>query len=207
VGIVETRHPKHLAVKIGTNLSKKEIFDLESAGFQLPQRSVISLRRFFGLEQLPFDLSSYSTPTSPKDYPKTRSGKIICRNNNAPTTKHVNNCASSFTLKGHLRKVTMIHRLGFGCIVTLDSRASPKVEQYLITIGSFLECSCQYFKDMASKSLGKRGQWANCKQLYFVFTIIGSLDPDRDAFIHAPSFSFNEVKRILESGILANRIP
>jgi hypothetical protein len=60
---------------------------------------------------------------------------------------------------------------------------------------------------MATKFLGKCGQWANYKHLYFVFIVIGSLDSDRDAFIHVPSFSFNEVKRILESGILANRIP
>jgi hypothetical protein len=100
----------------------------------------------------------------------------------------------------------MILHLGFGCIVTLDSRVPLKVQQYLIGIGSFPKYSCQYFKDMATKSLGKRGQWANCKHLYFVFTVIGSLDFDRDAVIHALSFSFNGVKRILESGILANRI-
>jgi hypothetical protein len=82
----------------------------------------------------------------------------------------------------------MIPHPGFGCIVTLDSGALLKVQQYLITIG-------------------KRGQWTNCKHLYFVFTVIGSLDSDRDAFVHVPSFSFNEVKRILKSGILANRIP
>jgi hypothetical protein len=77
----------------------------------------------------------------------------------------------------------------------------------MITIGSFLECSCEYFKDMAAKSLGKRGQWANYKHLYFVFTVLGNLNSERDAFIHAPSFSFNEVKQVLESGILTNRIP
>jgi hypothetical protein len=199
--------PSIWPVKIGTNLSKKEILDLESAGFQLPQRIVISPRRLFNMDELPFDLSSYPTLASPNDYPKTRSGKIIHRNKNAPTTKHANNCASYLTLKGHLHKVTMILHLGFGCIVTLDSGAPPKFEQYLITIGSFPKCSCQYFKDMATKSLDKRGQWANCKHLYFVFTVIGRLDSNRDAFIHAPSFSFNEVKRILESGILTNRIP
>jgi hypothetical protein len=63
----------------------------------------------------------------------------------------------------------------------------------MITIGSFPECFCQLFKDMATKSLDKSGQWANYKHLYFVFTVIGSLDSDRDAFIHIPSFSFNEV--------------
>jgi hypothetical protein len=34
-----------------------------------------------------------------------------------------------------------------------------------------------------------------------------TLDSNRDAFIHAPSFSFKEVKWILESDISANRIP
>jgi hypothetical protein len=80
------------------------------------------------MEELPLDLSSYPTPTSPNDYPKTRSGKIIHRNNNTPTTKHANNYASSLTLKGHLRKMTMIPHPGFGCIVTFDFRAPPKVE-------------------------------------------------------------------------------
>jgi hypothetical protein len=80
------------------------------------------------MEELSFDFSSYPTPASPDDYLKTRSCKIIRRNNNAPTTKQANNCASSLTLEGHLRKVTMILHLGFGCIVTLDSGAPPKVE-------------------------------------------------------------------------------
>jgi hypothetical protein len=101
----------------------------------------------------------------------------------------------------------MIPHPGYGCIVTFDSGAPLKVKQYLITIGTFPECSCEYFKDMATKSLGRRGGWASCKHLYFVFTVIGSLKSERDAFIHVPTFSFNEVKQILESGILAYRIP
>jgi hypothetical protein len=181
-------------VKIGTNLLTKEILDLESIGFQLPQRAVISPRRFFGMEELPFNLTSFPTPAFVDDCPKTRSGKSICRNNNAPNTKFANNCASSLTLKGHIRKVTMIPHPKYGCIVTLDSGAPPKVQQYLITIGTFPECSCEYFKDMATKSLGKRGGWASCKHLHFVFTVIGSLKSERDAFIYAPTFSFNEVK-------------
>jgi hypothetical protein len=194
-------------VKIGTNLSTKEILHLESVGFQLPQYAVISPRRFFGMEELPFNLATFPTPTSPDECLKTRSGKSIRRYNNAPTTKQANNCASSLTLKGQIRKVTMIPHLGYGCIVTLDSGAPPKVQQYLITIGTFHECSCEYFKDIATKSLSKHGRWASCKHLYFVFTVIGSLKSERYAFIYAPSFSFNEVKQILESGILAYRIP
>jgi hypothetical protein len=199
--------PNVWPVKIGTNLSRKEILDLEQAGFQLSQRAVISPRRLFGMEELPSDLSSYPIPASPEEHPKIRSGKKIRRIKNVPTTKQANNYASSLILKGQIRKVTMIPHPGFGCIVTLDSGAPPKVQQYLITIGSFPDCSCEYFKDMATKSLGKRGGWASCKHLYFFFTVIGSLNSDRDPFIHAPSYSFNEVKQILESGILASRIP
>jgi hypothetical protein len=199
--------PSIWPMRIGTNLSKKEILDFESAGFQLPQRAVISPRRLFGMEELPFNLASFPTSASADDCPKTRSGKSIRRNNNAPSTKQANNCASALTLKGQICKVMMIPHLGYGCIVTLDSGAPPKVQQYLITIGTFPKCSYKFFKDMATKSLGRRGGWASCKHLYFVFTVIGSLKSKRDAFIHAPTFSFNEVKQILESGILAYRIP
>jgi hypothetical protein len=59
---------------------------------------------------------------------------------------------------------------------------------------------------MATKALGKLSQWANCKHLYFVFTVIGSLDSNSNAFIHASSIRFNEVKRILESYIVAKHI-
>jgi hypothetical protein len=52
-------------MKIWINLSKKEILDLKSFGFQLPQRAVISPRRLFGMEELLFNLSSFPTPTSP----------------------------------------------------------------------------------------------------------------------------------------------
>jgi hypothetical protein len=131
------------------------MLDLESTGFQLPQCVVISPRRLFRMEELPFNLASFPTPTFPHEFPKTRSGKSIRRNNNAPTTKQANNCASSLTLKGHIHKVTMIPHPGYGCIITLDSGALPKVQQYLITIGTFPKCSCEYFKDMATKSLGK----------------------------------------------------
>jgi hypothetical protein len=124
--------PSIWPVKIGTNLSKKEILDLENTGFQLPQRAVISPRRLFGSDKLPLNLASFPTPTSADDCPKTRSCKSIRRNNNAPSTKQANNYASALTLKGQICKVTMIPHPGYGCIVTLDSGAPPKVQQYLI---------------------------------------------------------------------------
>jgi hypothetical protein len=120
--------PSIWPMKIRTNFSTKEIFDLESVGFQLPQRAIISPMRLFGMEELPFNLASFPTPASPDEFLKTKSGKSIRRNNNTPTMKQANNCASSLTLKGHVRKVTMIPHPGYGCIVTLDSGAPPKVQ-------------------------------------------------------------------------------
>jgi hypothetical protein len=134
--------PSIWLVKIWTNLSKNEILDLESVGFQLSQCAIISPKRLFGMDKLPFNLASFSIPASADEFPKTRLGKSIRRNNNAPTTKQANNYTSSLTLKGQIRKVTMIPHPGYGCIVTLDSGAPPKVQQYLITIGTFPECSC-----------------------------------------------------------------
>ena len=115
-------------VKIGTNLLKKEILDLRSVGFQLPQRAVISPRRLFGTKELPFSLASFPTPANADDYPKTKSGKSICKNNNTPNIQQANNCASTLTLKSQIYKVTMIPRPEYGCIVTLDSRAPPKIQ-------------------------------------------------------------------------------
>jgi hypothetical protein len=79
--------PSIWPVKIGTNLSKKEILDLESVGFQLPQRAVISPRRLVGMDELPFNLASFPTPVSANEFPKTRSGNSIRRYYNAPSMK------------------------------------------------------------------------------------------------------------------------
>jgi hypothetical protein len=54
-------------------------------------------------------------------------------------------------------------------------------------------------------ALGRRGQWANCKHLYFNFIVICRLDAKVDDFIYAPCFSFNEVKGILVNEILNHK--
>ena len=88
--------------------------------------------------------------------------------------------------------------------MTLDSGTPPKIEQYMMTIGQFPDCSCPYFKEMSTKALGKRGQWSNCKHLYYIFTVICGLDPQSDVFMHAASFSFNEIKLVLQSGLVSH---
>ena len=62
-------------VKRGTNLSKQEILALEAAGFQLPQRQAILLRRLFGGRSGMHLLSSYPVPDEADEHPKIRGGK------------------------------------------------------------------------------------------------------------------------------------
>jgi len=106
--------------------------------------------------------------------------------------------ASALYVKGKVLQVTMLPSPALGSIVKLESRQTSKASQYLISIGQFPSCDCPFFKDMSSKSLGKRGQWVNCKHMYFVFVEVCGLKADVHKFIHAPSFSYNEIKHVLE---------
>ena len=52
---------------------------------------------------------------------------------------------------------------------------------------------------MSSYALWKKGKWVYCKHLYYVFKF--SMQPmnyDNDKFIHAPTYTHNEVMRIPE---------
>jgi hypothetical protein len=156
-------------VKFGTNFTKKEILALENANVCLIQHAVISPRRLFG-NNVPVDVASYPFPPFPDDHPKARSGKNIRRNKKAPTTKHANNCAFVLTLKGHVQQITMTPHPRYRCIIALDLEFLLNIQQYMIAIGTFPDCSCPYFKEMVMKALGKPGQWTNCKYLYFIFS-------------------------------------
>ena len=151
---------------------------------------------------LPLDLASYTTPAYPDEFPTRRSGKLIRRNKKAPSTKHANNCASALSLKAKVHKLYMLPALALGCIVLLDSGTPSKVQQYYLMILHLPACTCSNFKEMATKAMGERGQWANCKHLYYLFTVVCGLDSDSDTIIHAASYSFSKVKRVLEGGLL-----
>ena len=147
-------------------------------------------------------LSSYPIPRQADEHPKIRGDKRIHQNPKAPTTMQANNSAFALTLTARIEKVTMVPHPGFGCIVSLLSGKEPRVENYTQSISSCPSCTCPYFKEMILKSLGGRGQWAYCKHMYFIFTVICGLEGEVETFLHAPRFSFNEVKWVLFSGIL-----
>lgn len=180
--------PNVWPIKMGTNLTRKEILALENTGFNLMERVQLSPRKLFG-EGSSMNLGNYPPPSSPSDHPTKRYGKNIRRNTTAPTTKHHNNCASALSIVGEICSILMVPPPSLGCIVTLESRNISKASRYLLTIGQFPSCDCPSFKDMSQKSLGKRGAWTYCKHLYYIFINVCGLDPEVNIFMHAPSFS------------------
>ena len=96
----------------------------------------------------------------------------------------------------------MIPRLGFSCVIMFLSKLAPTRSIYQLTVRSMPENNHPAFKDMISKFGCKRNSFMHCKHLYFVFVKVFNVDPEADLFIHAPTFSFNEVKLILEGGLL-----
>ena len=103
-------------------------------------------------------------------------------------------------------KVTMIPRLRFGCVIVLQCKPAPTQSIYQLTVSSMPEYNCSAFKDMISKFGHKRNSFLHCKHLYFIFVKISNLDPEVDLFIHFLILSFNEVKLILEGGLLIQYI-
>ena len=98
-------------------------------------------------------------------------------------------------LEASILKVTMIPQPGFGCIISLQSKPSPTDSVYQLTVSSYLDCTCPAFKETMSK-FGRRGF------AYYILVKVCALDPEVDLFIHAPTFSFNEIRLVLERGIL-----
>ena len=82
----------------------------------------------------------------------------------------------------------------------LYSKKLQKTAEYRLTIGQFPDCSCEDFKDMNVRSK-KRGAWAYCKHLYYIFRDICKLDVEDDHFVHAPTFNYNEVKKVMDAGV------
>ncbi len=189
-------------VKFGTNLKRKEIQALEAAGFQLPQKEQVSPRRLFSEADLPSSALSIEVPKDADRYPGKRKSKIVRRQANAPSSKQRLSIGSALVLKASINKVTMVPHPGFGCIISLDSGTPPKTTQYQITVSSLPECTCPAFKETMVK-FGKKGShFTYCKHLYYIFIKVCNLDPKVDLFMHAPTFSFNEIKLLHESGIL-----
>ena len=120
----------------------------------------------------------------------------------SPSTKQIQMVAFARATDGTIVKVTMIPYPGFGCVIMLQFKPAPTQSIYQLTVSSLPYCNYLAFKDMISKFRRKQNSFMHCKHLYFIFVKVSNADPEVDLFIHAPTFSFNDVKLILEGGLL-----
>ena len=138
-------------IKIGTNLTRSEIVALENAEFQLPQRERVPLNRSFNNFALPMDFSSLQVPKNPDHFPVTKKSKYVRRSNIGPSSKQLLSINSAMTLEAFILKVTMIPQLGFGYIISLQSKPSPTDSMYQLTVSSYPDCTCPAFKETMFK--------------------------------------------------------
>ena len=69
---------------------------------------------------------------------------------------------------------------------------------YRVTIGDISYCICPDFTKMSSQALGKNGKWMYYKFLYYVCRFLCKVDYERDKFVIAPTYTYNEIMWALE---------
>ena len=97
--------------------------------------------------------------------------------------------------KCQVTNVTAIPYPGYGVVITLDS---GKAKVYYVSITNFPSCTCPSFVKMMSRALGKRLQWIYSKHMHYILRYLYKMDYKVDTFMHAPSYSYNQVMQILE---------
>ena len=132
----------------------------------------------------------------------TKLPKVVRRSNIAPSAKQRQIIVSAIVIDGIVLMFTMTPQPGFGCIIPLRSNSEPQPPIYHVTVSSYPKCNCANFLDMVSKFGRKCNSNMNYKYLYYIFIKVSNLDAEVNLFIHVPTFSFNEVKFILEGGLL-----
>ena len=183
----------------GTKLTKGEILRLEQAGFQLEERRKISPRRLFRHSRSDIaEVVVGPTPEAPDAFPTLRDGRHIRRlPADKVSVKQRNHWESAAILDARMNQVTPIPYLVNGGIVLLHCKKVQRTTEYRLTIGTTPDCSCEDFKDMFVRTK-KRGAWYYCKHLYYIFCVLCEFHVEDDHFVHAPTSSFNEVKKVMD---------
>ena len=186
----------------GTKLTKGEILRLEQAGFQLEERQEISPRRLFGHSGSDIaEVVALPTPEAPDAFPTLRDERRIRHlPEGKMSVKQRNRWELAAIIDAHIRQVTPIPYPVNGGIVLLHCKKAQRTTEYCLTIRTTPDCSCKDFKDMFVRTK-KRGAWYYCKHLYYIFRVLCQFHLEDDHFVHAPKFSFNEVKKVMDRGV------
>ena len=190
--------PKVWSVLFGTNLNREETLLLQHAGFCLQERPVLLPRQLFNMSKVfsPI-LYDHPLPKNSNVHPTLRNNKAIRRIANAPTAKQRNKKESVGNITGQILEVTLLPLSGLGGIVELETGSAYNKNAYRVTMGQFSTCMCPDFVNMAVSAIGGRQQYVNCKHLYYLYRYFCKMDVNKDKFIHAPSYSFSELKELL----------
>ena len=192
--------PKTWLVLSGTNLSREETLLLQHASFQLQEHPSLLPEELFNMSKL-YDPTVFDQPCPPNPdaYPTIRNNRPIRRLPNAPTIQQQNKWESARNVRGQILGVTLIPSPGLGAIVVLETEAHPIKNVYHIILGQFLTCTCSDFVNMVVSAIRGRQQYVYCKHLYYLYRYFYKMHINNHKFIHAPSYSFNELKLILVS--------
>jgi hypothetical protein len=137
--------------------------------------------------------SHFCMPLNSDVHPTFKFGKTMRRNPTTPTTYHKNKCNNVGLTDGYyVVGVTAIPYPSYGVIINIVSKVDIR---YCITIGDIPHCTCPDFTKMSSQALGNKGKLVYCKHLHYMFGILCKVDYESDRFIHAPTYTYNEVMR------------
>ena len=153
-------------------------------------------RMFVSSVDMPICREQFLVLSNPDSHKTVRGNSTIRRNGDAPTPEHHNQWESASHMSTcQVTNVTAIPYPGYGVVIALDN---DKGKVYYISITDFPSCTCLSFVKMMSGALGKQLQWIYCKHVYYIFRYICKMDYKVDTFMHAPSYSYNEVMQVLE---------
>ena len=120
-----------------------------------------------------------------------------------PLSEHMKKWESTLHMDGYyVVGVTLIPYPGYGCIITIVSKEE---KTHLVSIAYIPQCTCPDFVKILALAVGKKGQWVSCKHLYYVFKYLCKVDCATDKFIHAPTFSYIDVMRLLKLAGVAEK--
>ena len=67
-----------------------------------------------------------------------------------------------------------------------------------ITIGDTPQCICPNFIKLNSVAPEKKEKWVYFKHMYFEFRFLSKVNYVNDKFIHAPTYTYNKVIRLIK---------
>jgi hypothetical protein len=136
-------------------------------------------------------------PPNPNNYSTTWNSKSIWQNAYVPIVEYCNKWKNSRNIKGTVLRATILSFFSLTTIILFESGIQSIEKVYQIIIDHFSKSTCPEFVNMPIASIGKQGQFVNCKHLYYMLCYFRKMNFKDDKFIHSPSFSFNEVMQFL----------